>query len=440
MKVALTPDSTKPVKRRDLQTWRCIEVVKVILAAFFLASMIACQGTMPQKDSDSLAMPDTDLPPSQRVQNAIKALQQGQTETARSQLTWALQEKPSLKVAKDLLDQLDTDPIEYLGEEHFTYRIEAGDSLSVIARDYLDDPLKFVILARYNEIQIPSELVTGQLIKIPGKKRQVAALEKRQGSSRKPATAADLDDNRELKPLPGLKRGDSQQNSVSDSPDHAVPAAEGTGKDLLSGARGTRPARLQNANDLSRKAGALYANGDLSGAIDLLQQAEPDTLRSEPVRGQLLGYYREWVDRAVATGDLDDAMLVTGRAILLDPSNKRWIDKRNSLERNIEAQRLFQEGQNLLNEQKLAQAYDVFSQAQALDPTNSTISSAQERTRLSLLDSYHRQALLHFRKHDLNGAIEYWDKILVLDPQNNLALGYRARAVELNTKLEKLSQ
>ncbi len=50
------------------------------------------------------------------------------------------------------------------------------------------------------------------------------------------------------------------------------------------------------------------------------------------------------------------------------------------------------------------------------------------------------EAMTEYRKQNLEKSIELWDAVLALDPNHELAKLYRARAVELKEKLEKLDK
>jgi tetratricopeptide (TPR) repeat protein len=104
----------------------------------------------------------------------VRLLEKGNAEAARSELVAALRRDPANEAAKDLLGQIDADPEEVLGKEHFSYTVQSGDSLSLIAKRFLKDPFRFFILARYNEIANPSELHVGAVIKVPGKRPAAA--------------------------------------------------------------------------------------------------------------------------------------------------------------------------------------------------------------------------------------------------------------------------
>jgi tetratricopeptide (TPR) repeat protein len=117
----------------------------------------------------------SDLDANEFEKQAIALLDRGEPEIARTQLECALKLNPDSDRAKILIEQLDADPVEYLGRPNYLYKVKSNDTLSKIARKRLGSSLKFYILARYNDIDIPANLAAGQTIKIPGQKPPPAA-------------------------------------------------------------------------------------------------------------------------------------------------------------------------------------------------------------------------------------------------------------------------
>lgn len=100
---------------------------------------------------------------------AIELLEAGNEEQASAELQRAVQNDPNNKLAQSLLRQIQVDPVATLGREHFIYRVQAGESISRIAQRFLGDVHQFYILARYNDLKVPKQLQSGQMIKVPGK-------------------------------------------------------------------------------------------------------------------------------------------------------------------------------------------------------------------------------------------------------------------------------
>lgn len=97
----------------------------------------------------------------------IERLQDGQLAAGREALVAYLKREPANGTAKSLLQQIDTDPVALLGKAHTTYTVRSGDTMGELASRFLGDPLRFVVLARYNGIERARALAAGQTLKIP---------------------------------------------------------------------------------------------------------------------------------------------------------------------------------------------------------------------------------------------------------------------------------
>jgi len=110
----------------------------------------------------------------ERQNRAAELLGTGQGVLARAELLAVLAEQPGNAVARKLLDQIDRDPRELLGEKNYVYKVRPGDSMSSLADRLMGDSLMFYGLARYNGIADPSQMSVGQTLLIPGVPRKVA--------------------------------------------------------------------------------------------------------------------------------------------------------------------------------------------------------------------------------------------------------------------------
>ena len=79
--------------------------------------------------------------------DGLNALQHGDGAKAKPLLQQVLVLEPNHKFAPGLLSQIDANPVEMLGKENFSYTVQPGDTLSLIAKRFLGDPFKFYILA-----------------------------------------------------------------------------------------------------------------------------------------------------------------------------------------------------------------------------------------------------------------------------------------------------
>jgi hypothetical protein len=109
----------------------------------------------------------------QRVKLAIDLLAAGDPVHARPEIDAFLAEQPGNELGKNLLAQITQDPKALLGAESFSYTIQSGETLSILAERFLDDRFKFYALARYNGISIPAQAEVGRVIQIPGTARKL---------------------------------------------------------------------------------------------------------------------------------------------------------------------------------------------------------------------------------------------------------------------------
>lgn len=368
--------------------------------------------TEPEQLEQAVEQPPDDLEPSARVRKAIQDLQIGEQESARKQLRWALMTDPKHRIANDLLDQLDADPVERLGKEKFSYTVQPGDTLSLIAKIFLTDALKFVILGRYNDIQNPSQISAGQTIQIPGKRRAVETASMtgdQAGNAIKP----------EIKPEVHKQVGELQPARI---PDSQTPAKRS--EDNL-------------ASDYDR-AKELYDAGNLDEVVPFLETVIDTYPESAGIRELLISSYSNQADQFIEEKKFPSARTNLEKAVNLDPSNEHLISRLTNIEDEIEADRLFVVASRLADEGRLEKAYQTYSQVLVYSPDHASAQQEHKRVGLELAEQYHRQGMQLFRQHKLDEAIAYWDKVLEINPDHNLAPGYRARALELKKQLKRL--
>ncbi|MDJ0980938.1 MAG: LysM peptidoglycan-binding domain-containing protein, partial [Kiloniellales bacterium] len=135
--------------------------------------LAACEtGTNGEADAEAQPVvqyqPEPELTPRERLKKAISLLEKGEEGQAGAELDAYLAEVPDSRLALDLKAQIAADPVAVLGPKHFLYKMQPGDSISSVAKRMLGDPLKFYILARYNNLENPSEIEVGQTIRVPG--------------------------------------------------------------------------------------------------------------------------------------------------------------------------------------------------------------------------------------------------------------------------------
>jgi tetratricopeptide (TPR) repeat protein len=430
---------------------------------FIVCSVIAlsaCQLTGPKKEEPPVAVepepieettpqPTDSLTPNQRVRKALQQLQHGDYENARNQLSWALQDDPEHSRANHLLEQMDVDPIDYLGLKNFFYDVQPGDSLSLIAKNFLNDAYKFVILARYNDLDNPSKLAPGQRIRVPGVMPEKIKIKAKAKAKRKPSSDAALSDKPEKKeersitateletespqldePLP---TADTEQATETALPKEIEADIEPPIETEIS-AVDTTP----SFDDSLNSARQLYAENDLPAAIYLLESENSRNPEAAEIGTQLAGYYREYSSQLIKQDNLEAARETLEKLIILDATDNNAINQLIYVEDRLEARKLLQKGENEESDGEYQSAYRTYGQVLTYDPDNQTAKSSQVRVRNQLTDSYHRQAMQLFRRQELDEAIGFWNKILELDPHHSLAPGYKARALEMKQQLQRI--
>ncbi len=223
----------------------------------------------------------------------IDLLQNGDEAGARAKLEQAQALDASNDLARKLMDQIKADPQKELGAVSFRYTVQRDDSMSKLAQQYLGDRFRFYILARYNDIQNPSRLAAGQVIKIPGKAPPPGAAAAA-AAPRAPAPAADAPDE-------SIKLA---------SVDSATP-------------RNASSALMQQGLDMQRA-------GNLEGAYEAFRDAaqrDPGNrdavLQRDAARTQLARRYERDATQAFQRQNLDEAIAKWDKVLALEPGNQK---------------------------------------------------------------------------------------------------------------------
>lgn len=103
------------------------------------------------------------------LKQAAEQLNEGNEDAAREEINQALALDPANKTGLCLQRGLSVDPQATLGKDSTNYTVRPGETLGSIAQRALGDTCEFYLLARYNQIRVPSRLYAGQVLRIPGK-------------------------------------------------------------------------------------------------------------------------------------------------------------------------------------------------------------------------------------------------------------------------------
>jgi tetratricopeptide (TPR) repeat protein len=160
-----------PGAGRPWRTWTLWVVVAVVtLGANGCATLRGGHSTVvvtpSQPPTASPASAGTSRQPSLAaiIRNQLQLGHYAEGETA---LRRYLKQHPGDRTAQAMLYQLTADPRQALGERWQAHVVQPGDSYSTLARRYLGDPNRFLILARYNGSTNPSMLRAGETLHMP---------------------------------------------------------------------------------------------------------------------------------------------------------------------------------------------------------------------------------------------------------------------------------
>lgn len=155
-----------------------------LVLLLLMACLAACQTIPveaepePEPEPPPPAMepePQPESPPA-TLQQAVDLLDLGEVDEAEAVLVRILERTPGSRIARRLLGQIQSDPIELMGADYDVVEVQAGESLSVIAHRELGDSLQFFALARYNGIAVPRRLAPGMEVRIPRQLRPEPAI------------------------------------------------------------------------------------------------------------------------------------------------------------------------------------------------------------------------------------------------------------------------
>ena len=240
---------------------------------------------------------------------AAEMLESGNEEPARGELKRALGVDPQNKLALNLSRQMTADPVATLGRESFAYTVRPSDTMSRIAQRFLGDVYAFYILARYNDIKVPKQVSSGQVIRVPGKAPPPGAAP----AAERAAPAATPHPAAAPPSIESVLRAPQAAPPPSPAP-AAAPVASSKPPEPTPGERAMRAAAAaERAADLPR-ARAEYLN-----AASLNQPGA--TAKAEQLRTQLVTRYSVNARNALARQDLDGAIGNWQRVIDLDADN-----------------------------------------------------------------------------------------------------------------------
>lgn len=307
--------------------------------------------------------------------DGVDALQHDDGVKAKSLFQQVLVLEPNHKLAPGLLSQIDANPVEMLGKENFLYKVQPGDTLSIISRRFLGDPLKFYILARYNGIVISNNLEAGRFIKIPGK---------------------------------------------TPPPTKVVPEEKPTPQD-------TSNLRLSEAKTLSR-------DGKYADAINVLERARSEGGATAELDDLLVKAYAEYAKILTDSGQLEDASKLLSKGLSAYPTSERMRKQNDQIDVYYNAEQAYKEGNQWLNTGQPVKAYTAFVKILKLVPEHTGAKAALATIKPQVVEAYYADSVRARRRQNFTEAINSLDRLLEIDPNHELAKSSR---IEIKAILDR---
>lgn len=394
--------------------------MRSILVYFFIAlipvTLGACQPTVDVPPPVVGPVAEPGLTPKERNIKALDLLQEGKAEEARVELEASLAELPANKnsLARNLLSQIDGGPVDMLGSKNFKYEIARGESLSIIAEQYLGNKFNFYVLARYNGLGNPSLVKAGDVIKVPGVKPVVALEPPTAGVPTPP-----VGDNPEP-PIAGIQTpptGENPEPPIEGSP---TPPGDGVGE-----------------NKLLVEAGEQVNAGNYEVAINDLKEGLvefPDSKAIKELRGDA---YIKLGEKHIKEGKYAVAQSVFKEAVILYPDRGDITRRSADAGRAARADNLFLDGVDSFKNDSLIDAYESFAAATKIWPDHDRAQIELATIRPKVADIYYREAKTAYHRQDLEEALRLYNKTLEVDPNHELAALERQRTITLLKKFKE---
>ncbi len=181
-----------------------------------------------------------------------------------------------------------------------------------------------------------------------------------------------------------------------------------------------------------------YQAGQYAGAVTILEQLIRLFTENPKYRDLLVLTYTKYAQYLENKADLLEAQTVLEKALSIQPYNRNLQKQLKELENRREADLHYAAGLQAVETSQQDKAIDAFNQALNLKPDHELAKKQIALLKIKFVDSYHKKAMVLYRKQKLDEAIKTWGRVLMLDPEHDMAKLYRARAVGLKEKLERL--
>lgn len=197
-----------------------------------------------------------------------------------------------------------------------------------------------------------------------------------------------------------------------------------------------KPTVVSEAEVKYSLANRYFQSGRFQNAIDVLESSEKNTpLKSKKL---LLSAYLKLAQKLVKRKDYIESKNVLEKAAQLSPKNAEVKTSLTKVNNILESEKVFKLAMENNNSGNLEAAYLGFRRVLELNRNHPQASEYYKKTKDIVVTKHHKKALKLFRAQQLNAAIKEWEKLLQLDPENDLAKIYLSRAVEMRKRIKKL--
>lgn len=263
------------------------------------------------------------------------------------------------------------------------YTVRSGDTLGSIAKKMLGNAQRYLEIAELNDIEPQAPIYVGQQLQLPSKGLIL------------------------VKPRSNQQERNQKEQSTEQ------PTVSTSEMDTLLSEQ-----RYYEAIEYARAQEDLAENNQLQEKLIIATQNQVRQFRQQGSVGEAEELLQLLID--------DERLSESSQQIL--QSNLAALNVEQDL---VEAKRL-------ADNQEFDKSYDILLSAWQVSGTDLESNALFTGTRNKVSEHYHQQALRLYRNQKLDEALVYWDRILTINPSDDLALVYKDRVKALKEKLDSL--
>lgn len=412
-------------------------------------------GTVDQAETAVLFTAEPGLSARERYLKSLGLLEEGEAQHAKVELDAYMLEKPTSDRAKNLIEQIEADPVELLGEKSFSYTLQPGDSLSIVAKRFLGDPLKFYALARYNAIDRPKDISVGQTIKVPGDPSLAAVpppppkkedTEVDAGGA-VPETADETMDDGDQAEVATDQEGAEVSEQLTALPETVEPEPTPEPEivetpESISPDNGTTGLEA----DYDKINAVMLAGQDRSDLDDYLGAANKyeEGLLNYPDNQQMkllaAANYKKYADQLESEGHYGQAETHLRRAGELVPGDQDVATRVDGLVRLQKADASYRQGLELDKAGKPLESYDIIKAALLIAPDHQGANDVFPAIAKKAADNYYRTGLQQYHNQKLDDAEVSFKNVLEIDPSHTNAQLFLGQTLDLKERIKKIPE